>query len=101
MPQYPNDWALLFQVRTPSQGDADSGAEILRAADNLEKLASTIWTLVDEAESLVEGTEYAHDARRGWVRLFREALRTSRVETTLEGTVDMMRETADRPPRRP
>jgi hypothetical protein len=72
-----------------------NGAEILRAADHLEFLASTIRTLVDEAESLVEGTEYAHDARRGWVRLFREALSTSRVELALQDTVDTMRETAD------
>jgi hypothetical protein len=72
-----------------------NSAEILRAADNLEFLASTIRTLVDEAESLVEGTEYAADARRGWIRLFREALSTSRVELALQDTVDTMRETAE------
>ena len=76
-----------------------NGSEILRAADNLEFLASTIRTLIDEAESFVDGTEYAHDARRGWVRLLREALGSSQIDATwrgltLDDTIDIMRETA-------
>jgi hypothetical protein len=80
---------MTNETETSTMAQHPNGAKLLSAADHLEFLASTIRTLVDFVEADVEDTEYALDA-------LREALRVvSRVETTLEDTVDMLHETAD------
>jgi hypothetical protein len=71
-----------------------NGSEVLRAAAELEYLQAAIVSLVADAEALIDGTEYAHDARRGWLRLLRDAVSESRAETTLADTVATMRATA-------